>query len=183
MKVKLHIFFVVFFGLIFWSLFAAKGVSAGCSGTVTCGHVSCSAWKCSDGSSCTGTGSPCGNGGTCLCTATGSCVADQNPKACTCGSSECGTCSTCCEMPGATCANPCTPGACVSSGACYTVAGQCIQSGWDGCSSCFNDCPGGCGGGPYCGDGSCNGDEDCGSCSDDCACPSVTDKRSRGRQT
>ena len=48
----------------------------------------------------------------------------------------------------------------------------CCESQWD--NICVGECVDGCGGcpepDPFCGDLSCNGDEDCGSCAKDCAC-------------
>jgi len=118
---------------------------------------------------CTGNGYQCGTDGTYYNCVGGvkngkSCTSDLNCPGGTCkGTPACidpgdmvpcpGT-ATCGNLCGSYClyrgeCSDCTPGTCVSSGgACYTVLGDCVRDGWNGCASCFLDCPGGCGGKP-----------------------------------
>jgi hypothetical protein len=133
----------IILGLVIWSFFDIRSVYAGWTGTYMCGHVVFNAAACSDGngmSTCTSgnLGLPCHSGaGTSVCTSDGDCVADSDPV--NCDGSSCSTANRGCTAS-SSCAWSCDPGACVSSGDCYMVAGQCVQDGWNGCSSCFNDC-------------------------------------------
>lgn len=158
MKLKLSAFFSIFTGLFFLSILAATSVRAACTGSYICGHVSCAAAVCSDGSSCSpaDAGQPCGifGTGTCICTADGSCVADSNPVACTSNSGGCSS-----ENRGCTALNTCSctgtppptapPSDChyVSDDGCY--GGNCPDDltghgkGTEGCSSTEYWCTGG----------------------------------------
>jgi hypothetical protein len=144
MRTKLCSSFIVICGFIFWSFFTPKSVSATCTGTIICGHVSCSSWQCSDPNfSCSQTGAPCGFGGTCQCTSTGNCVGDQNPVACTCSSTQCGTCANCCVSSSSCRKTDPVPG-CPNYSSCGTVnCDTCTQHCcWDGCQPIGESCAG-----------------------------------------
>ncbi len=163
-----------------------KQVYAGCQGTIFCGQdVSGCYCSLSHSTVCYNAGGNCAAGlGTCswncgtVCnTSLGGlpCSAYTDQASCqnaTAGNSclyHCNPVAQSCTWVGG-----CIPGSCVTSGSCYSVAGQCVRDGWNGCSSCFDDCtpaqagcsnqpcPSGCGyGGGTVNDGGVNGSCGC----------------------